>query len=184
MSDSTIARRYAGALIGEARREGVTDQVDADIAILGESLEGSRDLVLFFGSPVISRKRKDSAVAALFAERIHPVTLKFLRLLIRKRREQLIMSVVTSYKDLRDAELGVVEASARVMHPLEELAEKNLIASLEHISDKRIRLKTEIDPDLMGGIVVRVGDTVYDGSVLNQLNALRERMENGSCETN
>ncbi len=184
MSDSTIARRYAGALIEEARREGVTDQVDADIAILGESLEASRDLVLFFGSPVISRKQKYSAVTALFAERVHPVTLKFVHLLIRKRREQLMLSVVSSYNDLRDTELGVVEASARVTHPLEESAKMNLIASLERISGKRVRLKTEIQPDLMGGIVVRVGDTVYDGSVLNQLNALRERLENGSYESN
>jgi len=184
MSDSSIARRYAGALIAEALQNGATESVDADVALLGESLADSRDLVLFFASPVVSREQKSRVVEVLFADRIQPVTLQFLQLLVRKRREELLQDVVSAYRDLRDAELGIVQASAQVARPLDAEEEKNLIDSLEGLSGKQVRLTTENVPDLMGGIVVRIGDTVYDGSIRNRLNMLRGRLEQGSFSSN
>jgi F-type H+-transporting ATPase subunit delta len=184
MSDSTIARRYAGALKAEADRTDVTKLVDSDVELIQESFALSAELRLFFESPVISREDKKRVVYALFSDRLQRVTLNFLQLLVRKRREHLLESVTVGYRELRDTELGIVEASARVTHPLDETEEKNLVAAIEGISGKRVRLKTEIDTYLMGGIVVRVGDTVYDGSVRNQLLALRERLESGSHLTN
>lgn len=184
MSNLTIARRYAQALYAEAEREQRVEQVDEDIEVIRAALEGSRDLVLFFESPVISRLKKEGVVQALFGSRVQLTTLNFLRLLIEKRRENLFPEVVLAYRQLRDGQLGIVEARARVAHPLSDVEVQSLTQALEQMAGVRVRLQVEQDPTLIGGVVVRVGDTVYDGSVRHQLATLRERMERGSILMN
>jgi F-type H+-transporting ATPase subunit delta len=80
---------------------------------------------------------------------------------------------------LRDRQLGVVEARARVARPLDAAGEQKLTAALEGLTGKRVRLQVQQDAALLGGVVVRVGDTVYDGSVRHQLESLREQLGDG-----
>lgn len=184
MSELTVARRYAQALYEAARQEGQTEQVDADVALIRDSLDGSRELVRFFESPVIPREKKLAVVRALFGERVQPTTLHFLQLLVEKRREALFPDVVAAYRALRDEQLGIVEAGARVARPLTEAEEKSLAQALEALTGRRVRLRVALDEALLGGVVIRVGDTVYDGSIRHQLTTLRERLEHGAFLNN
>lgn len=184
MSDITVARRYAQALTEQASADGTVNTIDKDMDLIRESLDGSRELVTFFGSPVISREKKTAVVDELFAPRVHETTLKFLKLLIDKQREGIIPAVARAYRELRDEQQGIIEATARVAQPLQKAEEKDLQQRLETLTGKQIRLQTKVDPSLIGGLVVRVGDTVYDGSVRHQLENLRERLEHGSFALN
>ena len=92
--------------------------------------------------------------------------------------------MVQAYRALRDEQLGIVEARARVAATLSEDEERVLAQALERVTGARVRLKIEHDAGLLGGLVVRIGDTVYDGSVRHQLASLRERMEYGQFATN
>ena len=184
MSDRTIARRYARALIEEAERHGITETVDADVLLIRESLKTSRELVLFFESPVISRSRKAAVVGSLFEERVHSLTLRFLRMLVEKRREQLLPDVVRAYGSIRDEQLGIVQVVARIAQPMDESEEKALTATIEKMTQKRVHLDVQLDSSLVGGLVVRVGDTVYDGSVANKLHLVRDRLGAGSYLAN
>ena len=94
------------------------------------------------------------------------------------------MLVVQAYRALRDVQLGIVSVETRTAQPLDEAAEKKLVQALETMTRKHVRLNVTLAPDLIGGLVVRIGDTVYDGSVLNQLATLRERLEQGTFLTN
>ena len=184
MTNQIVARRYAQALYEEAAREQRVERIDEDIALVRQTLEASRELVVFFESPVISRQKKEAVVQALFAERVEPMTLGFLRLLIKKKREALFAAVAHAYRALRDEQLGIVEARARVASSLSEDQERFLVQALERLTGAQVRLKVEQDASLLGGLVVRIGDTVYDGSVRHQLASLRERMEYGSYAGN
>ncbi len=184
MTNQIVARRYAQALYEEAARDQRVESIDEDMALIRESLEGSRDLVLFFESPVISRQKKQDVVQALFGSRVQPMTMNFLRLLIEKKREDLFPDVVHAYRVLRDEQLGVVAAHARAAFPLSSEEQARLEQALERKAGSRIRLTVEQDPGLVGGLVVRIGDMVYDGSVRHQLATLRERMETGSFAGN
>lgn len=177
MTPLTVARRYAQALYQEAEREGTTARVDEDIEFLQESFEGSRQLVSFFESPIISREKKESVIRQLFEERVHPLTFRFLLLLLENGREEAFPATVRAYRALRDEHLNVMEATVRAAQPLSKDEETKLVRSLESMTGKRIRIRTEQDASLIGGAVIRVGDTVYDGSVRHQLETLRERME-------
>ncbi|MEX0748242.1 MAG: F0F1 ATP synthase subunit delta [Rhodothermales bacterium] len=171
-----IARRYAGALFEEAREQSRAEAVDRDVEMIDEILKTSRELVGFFNSPIISREKKNAVVEGLFGKRIDALTLQFLKLLIEKQREDIVPEIIDSYRGLRDEQLGVIEATARVAQPLSDSEEKMLSDALGRMTGKSIRLSVRIDPNLLGGAVVRVGDTVYDGSVRNQLELLREQL--------
>ncbi len=180
MSDITIARRYAQALNEQAAQADVMGRVDEDIALISDGLTNSRELESFFESPIISREKKSSVIKSLFEESVDPVTMKFLDLLVEKRREVIFSSIATSYRELRDAQSGITSVSARVAHSLSDEDRETLLGSLEQLTGKKVRLSMSVDESIVGGMVVRVGDTVYDGSVVNQLATLRERLESGS----
>jgi F-type H+-transporting ATPase subunit delta len=180
MSEITIARRYAQALNEQAAQSGVLDQVDADIELIRESLADSRELRAFFDSPIISREKKADVVKALFGERIQTVTMNFMGLLVEKRREGVFPSVVSSYRELRDDQLGTTAVSVRTAYELSEEDQNALVNELKSLTGKQVRLETKVDASIMGGIVIRIGDTVYDGSITNQLATLRERLQRGA----
>ena len=174
---STIARRYAQALHEQAAAEEAVRRVDEDVTLLRETLEGSRELSALFASPVVAREQKRSVVQALFGERLSATTLRFVNFLIEKGREALLPEMARAYRTLRDTQEGIVEAQVRSALPMAEGEQKDLRKALEARTGKEVRLRVTQDAALIGGVVIRIGDTVYDGSVRNQLAGLRERME-------
>lgn len=179
MPDSIVTRRYARALYEEARQQDVLARVDDDVDTLRETLEGAPELARFFRSPVISPERKRAVVDSLFKERVHSLVLRFMHLLIAKQREVLFPEIVRTYRVLRDEEEGIVEAHAQVAYVFGEEEREALEKALKKVTGRNVRLRLTRSEGLLGGVVVRVGDTVYDGSVKHRLASLRERMESG-----
>ena len=87
--------------------------------------------------------------------------------------------VVRAYQSLRDSQKGIVRVTARVAKNVDAEEKESLVATLEARLGKKARLDIQVDPSLLGGIVVKIGDTVYDGSFVNQLKSLRARLEEG-----
>ena len=180
MSDLAIARRYALALSESASEKNRTDRVDEDVDLVRSGLDASTELERFFQSPVVPRAKKASVIRDLFGERVDRVSLDFLLLLVEKRREGMIRRILGAYRELRDEQQGLVAVVARSARPIGREEQQRLIDSVSRITGSKVRLETQVDASLMGGIVLRVGDTVYDGSVTNKLAALRERLRTGA----
>lgn len=174
---STIARRYAQALHEQATDDKAVARVDDDVTLLRDTLGASPDLAQALASPVVSQERKARIVDALFAERFGPTTLQFIRFLLEKGREDLLGSIAGAYRALRDEQEGIVEAHVKTALEMPDAERKALQKSLEAKTGKQVRLHVTVVPDLIGGLVIRIGDTVYDGSVRNKLAELRERMD-------
>ena len=172
-----VARRYARALNQDAAEKNAVKEVDDDIAMIEESIEGSPELRRFFTDPMISADKKDGVINALFEKRVHSITLSFLRLLVQKRRENIFPEIVGAYNKLRNEQLGVVEAVVRVALPMSDKEETKVKEGIETLTGKKVQLKTVIDESIMGGIIIRVGDMVYDGSVQHQLDSLKDRLK-------
>lgn len=175
MSDTLVARRYARALRDAAVDGGVAESVDRDFQAVSESLDGSLELRQLFRSPIVSREKKSAIVDKLFGARLHATTLDFLRMMIAKRREGVFGEVARAYRQMRDEDAGIVRAHARSAVALSPESEAGLRRSLEARTGKKVHLDVELDPSLIGGVVVRVGDEVFDGSVANRLARLREQ---------
>ncbi|PEN13555.1 F0F1 ATP synthase subunit delta [Longibacter salinarum] len=179
MSQRTVARRYATALYEEADRLGIVDAIDGDVALLRASLDDSHELHRFFQNPVISDEKKGNVIDALLADRTHELTVRFLKLLVRKDREGMISPMTNQYRALRDEQRGVVEAHVKAAYDLSDDDREALKNALKATTGKKIRLVVDVDESLIGGVVVRIGDRVFDGSVRNKLENLRERFRTG-----
>jgi F-type H+-transporting ATPase subunit delta len=174
MSELTVLRRYAHALIDEAERQDCTQAVDNDVDMLRKTLRETPEFARLVESPAIPQDKKQDVFRALLKERVHPLTLRFVELLVEKDRETLLHDLLNTYRDLRDEQEGIVEVQARVPAPLDEAERKKLIQRLETMTGKDIRLDVTEQPDLIGGLVFRIGDRVYDGSVRQKLDNLRD----------
>ena len=180
----SVARRYAQALYQDALEHNCVDRVDEDVLMIQESLQGSPELDRFFQDPVLTADKKNKVVDALFSKRIHATTHALLKLLVSKGRENLFSLVTAAYKSMRDEQLGIVEARVKAALPLSAEDEKKIVQGIEAMTGKKVRLNATVDPAILGGLVIRVGDTVYDGSVKHQLSTLRGRLEQSTISIN
>ena len=180
MSQRTVTRRYATALYEEADAAGGLAAVDDDVLMLRNNIESNRELSRFFESPVIPQEKKESILQELLEERVEALTLQFLRLLVQKDRETLTKAILDQYQSLRDEQRGIVDAEVTVAQPLNDEDRNALVEALEEKTGKDVRLHLEENPDLIGGLVIRIGDRVFDGSVRSQLNALRDQLQNAT----
>ena len=171
-----VARRYAQALAEQAEANGALDTVDGDLDALAQTLDGSRELRAMLQSPVVSRDKKTAVLQSLFGGSLSTLTRDFLDLLVRNEREAVIPGVAQAYRDLRDAARGIVTADVRTATPLDPAEADRLKAALEARSGKTVRMTLSVHPELIGGLVVRLGDTVYDRSVRHQLAELKDQL--------
>lgn len=174
--DIRVARRYARALFNAAARRGQTDMVQTDLNALGRTWRETPTLQRTMESPLIPGERKKELVDRLLAKDLDPVTRSFLHLLVDKRREGIFLAVLDEYVRLADQARGLVRAQAVVAAPMDEPQRQELVSGLEKRTGKRIELNVSVDPQILGGVVVRMEDTVIDGSVRGALERLREQM--------
>ncbi len=184
MSDTLVAKRYAKALFDLAVQNGTLDRTDEDVALIDATLKSSRELVSVFESPIISRPKKEGVATQLFESRVGKVTMDFVSMLIVKGREDIFPEIVSAYRSLRDTQQGIVQATVKAATALTEQDIAQLGQAIEKLTGSKANITAVVDPGLIGGVLVKVGDTVYDGSVKHQLEDLREAFQTGSSISN
>jgi F-type H+-transporting ATPase subunit delta len=179
MRNTKVATRYALAIL-EAVPESITaSSVIEDLQDILASISASSELKLFFESPIISEKKKAEAIQALFAGRVSEYVISVLLLLVEKGRENIVTDIIEMVLDLRRQQLGIIQTRVSSAVALSDDQREKLTAALAATSGKNIEAEYSVDPALMGGVLVRLGDTVYDGSVQQQLRRLRTRFVSG-----
>lgn len=174
MIDGRIVKRYASALFGSAQQADVVDLVESDLGLISYTFESNPNLAQAIESPLIPSPKKREIVADVFQGKIHEVTLFYLYLLIDNRREPVIIETERVYIELANEARGIVCADVTAAVELTEEELHKLKAKLSDYTGKRVALNLEIDPAIIGGLIVRIGDTVMDGSVKGQLERIRE----------
>jgi F-type H+-transporting ATPase subunit delta len=174
----TIAQHYADALAEVAISENSADKVRRELrdflALLGESAQ----LGVLLGSPAVSRANKHAVAQALVERMGASRTLRnFLFVVIDQRRMGLLPEIQQAFEAKLDELQGVARADVISARELSERERKQLRTVLERLSGRRVEANYELDPKLIAGAVVRVGSTIYDGSVRMQLERLRVRLE-------
>ena len=174
--DHKVARRYARALFAAASRAGKTDRVEEDLRTLRMLWESSPKIPEALESPLVPAERKIEVIDKILVRELDGLTAEFLRLLVHKRREEILLAVDEEYRLHLDEARGLVRAQALVAVPIDESQRAGLVSGLAQRTGKQIELSVDVDPGIIGGVVVRLGDTVIDGSVRGSLERLREQM--------
>ncbi len=175
-SDLRVARRYAAALFRVARGRNEIDPVADSLAIVTDVATRSPELMTVLHHPRISRERKKQLLEQIFANAIRPDVEHFLMLLIEKDRAAIIPNVAAQFARLVDEHRHETDGEAITAVPLTDAQRAALQQRLEAATGYTVRLKTRVDENILGGLVVRVGDKLIDGSVAAQLQAMREQL--------
>ncbi|MEM8772154.1 MAG: F0F1 ATP synthase subunit delta [Pseudomonadota bacterium] len=178
VSPAGVAGRYAAALFDLAKDEGVADKVEAELKDLRAATDASDDLKNFVKSPVYDRDDQMAAISAL-AEKAgySELTSNFLKLAASNRRLFVIGDMVSAFVALAAEDRGEVTASATSAAPMNDEQLKSLRMEIESMVGKAVNLQTRVDPDLLGGLIVKVGSKMIDSSLRTKLNKLKTRMK-------
>jgi F-type H+-transporting ATPase subunit delta len=176
MRETTIARNYAEALLELARRAGDLRGWGEMIDSISSAVETDRRLRMFLESPRVSSQQKNDIIMKAYGAALPRTFVRFLQALVNHRRQMLIPAIAHEYSDLVDQAEGRVHASVTVAREADAGDRELVTAQLSRALGKTVVPHFHVNPDVLGGIVVRVGDTVLDGSVRRRLAILRGRM--------
>ena len=176
MMINTIARRYAEALFEAAGDAGLTKEIGEQLEQLLRVLKTDRELDLAFRSPALTAHRRHQLLEECFQGELHPYVLNLCGLLWTKGRESSLPVVIAAYRELLRKQEGLLTAELISAVNLTEEQLAPLKQALERRFGQPVVIESKVDPSLLGGVWVRVGNTVLDGSVRGHLNALREKM--------
>jgi len=178
MNDATIGRNYAETLLVLANRSGDAAQEEWGTLIeeLGGAMREDRKLRTFLESPKISAGQKIEVLGKALGKKVPRPFLKFLEILVGKRRQMLIPSIANEYRALIDASEDRVHANVTLAREPGAAEEQALTGQLSRLYGKKVVPHITLNPAILGGVIVKVGDTVMDGSVRRRLATLESRM--------
>ena len=176
MRDTTIARNYAEALLALARKAGDLPAWGRLIDDVASAVERDDRLRHFLEAPQISADQKMTILAKAFEDRAPRLFVRFLQRLVKNRRQMLIPEIASEYRDLVDEVEGRVHAQVTLATPVDDEQRASIARQLTQTFGKPVVPQVRINPNIIGGIIVRVGDRVMDGSVRRRLGILRNRM--------
>ena len=171
-----VVQRYANTLLEAAFESAIPDPVREDVERLVATLEASAALESFLVDRMINSQTKSAVVRELFGSRVQELTLNFMLLLVSRRRVNLVREILQACIQLFDERTGVVEAEVRSAVELSEGQKERLQQQLSGFTGKTVKLRSLVDERIRGGMVARVGDTVFDGSLTTQIQRLHRQL--------
>lgn len=180
MRDATVTRNYAEALLELARRAEDLPGWGKLIQDVSNAMEDDATLHLFLESPKISEAQKSAVLSEALADRVPRHFLRFLLALVRKRRQMLIPEIATEFHNLVDQSEGRIHANVTVARETSEVERNEIAEQLSRVLGKQAMLHVNVNPAILGGVIVKVGDTVMDGSIRKRLATLKVRILEGS----
>ncbi len=171
-----VASNYAETLLSLARKADDAAGWGVMLRQLATALSTDETLRLFLQSPRIASSKKSEVLSKALEDRVPRLFLRFVQALVHNRRQMLIPAVADAYDTLLDASNGIVQAKVTVARELSDADRTDLAARLSALVGRTVVPHLTVDPEILGGVVVRVGDTVMDGSVRRRLGLLRRRM--------
>jgi len=176
MDQSKINVRYAKALFTLAKEKGLTTELRRDAGLIADVCATSTDFNLLLDSPVVKASNKIKLIRSIFQDRINVYSLNFLILITENKRERYIPGIFRNLEDLYRQEEGVKTAVLTSSQPLND----SIILQVKQILEKEFKSKVElsqkVNPELIGGFVLRVGDQQYDASIITQLKKIKEQL--------
>ncbi len=175
---ASLQGRYASALYELASEKKAVPAVESDLATLGEAIAQTADLAALIRNPQVSREAAAKAMDAVAGTLgLSVLTKNFLGVLAGNRRLATLPDIVRAFAVIAAAARGEVTAEVTSAHPLDDKQLKSLVARLKEREGKDVKIKATVDPEILGGLVVRIGSQQIDSSIRTRLNSLAQAMK-------
>lgn len=179
MLSNTVAKRYAAALYASALSSNEVLVQLKELRTVSKVLQDNADLGKSLNSPTVARQTKKRVIKEIFADQISVRTFNFLFVLIDKGREAYYDLIVDYYEKQLCEDNGIIKAEVSSAVELDDPVRIFIETHLIQMTGKRIKLTLDVDPDLIGGLVIRFGGHLYDGSIKRHLENIKARMRKG-----
>lgn len=176
MRDETVARSYAETLFELADRNAAVEEYGAAIETVAKAIEENGDFRLFLETPRIEDEEKKAVVSKVFGDRLPKHVVNFVLVTIDKRRQRILRHIASQYHALLDERMGREHVQVSVARPVDDATREMIAAKLSTALGKKAIPHIRVRPEIIGGVVVRTGDTIYDGSVRRRLDGMRRRL--------
>jgi len=174
MAVATVGARYAKSLLDLAKEQGIEQTMYTDMKFVKQTLAQNRQLAVVLKNPIVRAEKKNSVMKAVFASRLNPLTMAFFQIVANKNREGVIDSIAEQFVIQYEKLKGVERATIITTMPLTDMLREQFKAIvMKNTTGKSVELDEKIDPNLIGGYILRVGDQQIDGSIRSQLNDIR-----------
>jgi F-type H+-transporting ATPase subunit delta len=174
--DSIVARSYAGALFELAERHDSHDGFDQGLDTVTSLIASDPRIRSFLETPKIGVGEKKRVLRGALEDQVPPLFMQFVLVVLQKGRQRLLRAIAAEYRTLLDEKRGLLHAQVTLAHEPDEQLEQTIIAELTRLTGRTVVPNITVDPDIMGGIVVRFGDHIMDGSLRSRLRRLRRRL--------
>ena len=178
MKQIRLANRYAKALFELALEQQKLEIVANDIQLINDVVSENHDLALLLKSPVVKANKKTSIFKALFEKKINLLSLRFLSLLAKNGREDIIQQVAESFLNIYNDYRGITDAWLTSATEIEKDAKTAILNMLKNLSGKEVRLHEYINADLLGGFIVKIADYQYDASTKTLIKRFKDNIKN------
>jgi F-type H+-transporting ATPase subunit delta len=182
MASKRVASRYAKALLGFASERNELDLVESELRMISSLVDASREFELLLTSPVVKPNKKKAILKAIFNDNLSEPTIGFINILVTKGRESILPTIVVEALSQLRLINNIQAAEVRSATPLEESSREKILAEIAKVHDGVIELKETLDPDLLGGFILRMDDKQIDASLKRQLSTLRRKLSEHDYE--
>jgi F-type H+-transporting ATPase subunit delta len=177
MSGTRAAIRYAKAILSIANDKGVAEAVNSDMISIASTISNNAELNTFIQNPTTKVDIKESALSEVFTG-INRVTKSLFQLLHENKRFEILGNVASEYSRQYDEMNGVEVAKVTTAVPMDATLEAKVLAKVATLSSKKITIENNVDPSIIGGFILRIGDKQYNASIANRLQVLKRELSN------
>ena len=173
MNVSLVAERYASALFDLALEKNAGEEIYQDSLLISKTCEDSKDLRLLLNSPIVNSGKKQTILEDVFEKSVHPITMTYMRIMVRKNREKFIPFIALKVVDLYNEYKNILVVHFKSPVLPDEATTKQVLGLMKNYTTAGIDLQPEIDQSLIGGFVLSWKDLQYDASIRREIDELR-----------
>lgn len=171
-----IANRYAEALFQLSEEENITKEIYSELHDVVDTVKNNKDLENVLKSPLVSKGEKKELIEKIFSNKINNNLKNFLKILIEKGRITSLKAIELTFKQLLNDKHNIIEGTVLSAIPMEKTKVKELEEKLSKKYNKNVTLENKVDESILGGVLVRLGNTQIDGSVKTRLNNIKDQL--------
>ncbi|MEG0180405.1 MAG: F0F1 ATP synthase subunit delta [Peptostreptococcaceae bacterium] len=171
-----IANRYAEALFQLSEEENITKEIYSELHDVVDTVKNNKDLENVLKSPLVSKDEKKELIEKIFSNKINNNLKNFLKILIEKGRITSLKAIELTFKQLLNDKHNIIEGTVLSAIPMEKTKVKELEEKLSKKYNKNVTLENKVDESILGGVLVRLGNTQIDGSVKTRLNNIKDQL--------
>lgn len=171
-----VSKRYARALLSLARESNIAETTYEDMKLLDEVFSMNKELRIIMSSPVIREGKKQRILKSIFSESIHPLNMGYMQIVVRKQRAALLPGIAKAFLSVYKEAMGIEPVTVITATKIDEKLRSKVMKVATSLTDRQIEFHERIDPAIIGGFILNLGDRQYDASIRKKLSLMRKQL--------